>query len=230
MPKYTVSEEGSYRSVMVELDRGEWFTSEAGAMFRASDNIEIDVTTRSRGVGGLLSGVRRMMSGESFFLSTYRMRGGGPGEVGLAPTLAGDVVVIECSGIGGWLCAGGSYLGSSDGLSIDTEFQGFRGMLSGESLFFLDIEGKGQLLVSAFGSVKEVEVDGALTVDTGHVVAFEDTLEYTVGKAGGSWLQSFLSSEGVVMHFSGQGKAYLQSHNPDQFGQTLGGLMPPRSS
>ena len=229
MPSYTVSEEGSYRFVMVELDPGEQFTSEAGAMFRASDNIEIDVTTRSRGVEGLLSGVRRMMSGESFFLSTYKTRDGGAGEVGLAPTLAGDVVVIECAGIGGWLCAGGSYLGSSDGLSIDTQFQGFRGMLSGESLFFLDVEGRGQLLVSAFGSVKEVEVDGSLVVDTGHIVAFEDTLEYTVGKAGGSWLQSFLSSEGIVMRFSGQGKVYLQSHNPDQFGQTLGGLMPPRS-
>ena len=229
MPKYTVSQQGSYRSVMVELDRGEGFTSEAGTMFRASDNIQIDVTTRSRGVGGFMSGVRRMMSGESFFLSTYRTRDGAPGEVGLAPTLAGDVVVIECSGAGGWLCAGGSYLGSSDGLSIDTQFQGFRGMLSGESLFFLDIEGRGQLLVSAFGSVREVEVDGALVVDTGHVVAFEDSLEYTVGKAGGSWLQSFLSSEGVVMRFSGQGKVYLQSHNPDQFGQRLGGLMPPRS-
>ena len=229
MPNYTVSEEGSYRSVMVELDRGEQFTSEAGAMFRASDNIEIDVTTKSRGAGGLMSGVRRMMSGESFFLSTYKTRDNSPGEVGLAPTLAGDVVVIECTGIGGWLCAGGSYLGSSDGLSIDTQFQGFRGMFSGESLFFLDVEGRGQLLVSAFGSVNEVEIDGALTVDTGHVVAFEDTLEYTVGKAGGSWLQSFLSSEGIVMHFSGQGRVYLQSHNPDQFGETLGRLMPPRS-
>ena len=229
MPNYTVSEEGSYRSVMVELDRGEEFTSEAGVMFRASDNVEIDVTTRSRGGGGLMRGLRRMMSGESFFLSTYKTRDGGPGEVGLAPTLAGDVTVIECSGIGGWLCAGGSYLGSSSGLSIDTQFQGFRGMLSGESLFFLDIEGRGQLLVSAFGSVREVEVDGDLIVDTGHVVAFEDSLGYTVGKAGGSWLRSFLSSEGVVMRFSGQGKVYLQSHNPDQFGQTLGGLLPPRS-
>ena len=229
MPKYTVSPKGSYRSVMVELEGDEQFTSEAGVMFRASDNVEIDVTTRSRGGGGLMSGVRRMMSGESFFLATYKTRNDAPGEIGLAPTLAGDIVVIDCSGIGGWLCAGGSYLGSSDGLSVDTQFQGFRGMLSGESLFFLDVGGRGQLIVSAFGSVREVDIDGALTVDTGHVVAFEDSLEYTLGRAGGGWLQSFLSSEGVVMNFSGQGKVYLQSHNPDQFGHTLGGLMTPRS-
>ena len=229
MPNYRVSEEGSYRSVVVELEGDEQFTSEAGAMFRASDNVVIDVTTRSRGGGGLMSGVRRMMAGESFFLSSYQTRDRASGEVGLAPTLAGDLEVIECSGVGGWLCAGGSYLGSSDGLSIDTQFQGFRGMFSGESLFFLDIQGRGQLIVSAFGSVKEVDVEGALIVDTGHVVAFEDSLEYTISRAGGGWIRSFLSSEGSVMRFSGQGKIYLQSHNPDQFGQTLGGLMPPRS-
>ncbi len=229
MPNYIVSERGSYRSVVVELEGDEQFTSEAGAMFRASDNIVIDVTTRSRGSGGLMSGVRRMMAGESFFLSSYKTRDHAAGEVGLAPTLAGDIAVIECSGIGGWLCAGGSYLGSSDGLSIDTQFQGFRGMFSGESLFFLDIQGIGQLIVSAFGSVKEVDVEGALMVDTGHVVAFEDSLEYTISRASGGWLHSFLSSEGSVMRFSGNGKIYLQSHNPDQFGRTLGGLLPPRS-
>ena len=229
MPNYRVSEEGSYRSVVVELEGDEQFTSEAGAMFRSSDNIVIDVTTRSRGNGGLMGGVRRMMAGESFFLSSYQTRDHAPGEVGLAPTLAGDLAVIECPGVGGWLCAGGSYLGSSDGLSIDTQFQGFRGMFSGESLFFLDVQGRGQLIVSAFGSVKEIDVEGALMVDTGHVVAFEDSLEYTISRAGGGWIRSFLSSEGSVMRFSGHGKIYTQSHNPDQFGQTLGGLMPPRS-
>ena len=65
-------------------------------------------------------------------------------------------------------------------------------------------------------------------VDTGHVVAFEDTLEFTVGRAGGSWIQSFLSSEGLVMNFTGRGKIYVQSHNPNEFGKTLGGMLPPR--
>ena len=124
---------------------------------------------------------------------------------------------------------GGSYLGSSDGLSVDTQFQGFRGMFSGESLFFLDVQGRGDLIVNAFGKMTEVEVDGTLIVDTGHLVAFEDSLEYTIQKAGGSWLQSMLSSEGAAMRFSGSGKVYLQSHNPNQFGSALGGMMPPRS-
>jgi uncharacterized protein (TIGR00266 family) len=210
------------------MEPGDRLVSEAGAMFRASSNIDIDVTTRSRGSGGLLSGLRRVLSDESFFLSTYETNDGGAGEVALAPTLPGDVGLIDVQGGVRYFCTGGSYLASSFSLALDTQFQGFRGMFSGESLFFLSIDGRGVLAVSAFGSIQELEVDGALTVDTGHVVAFEDTLEFTVGRAGGSWVQSFLSSEGLVMNFTGTGKIYVQSHNPNEFGQSLGSMMPPR--
>ena len=230
MASYTISQKGSYGSVLVELGPSEGFVSEAGAMFRASANIDIDVTTRSRGAGGLMSGVKRLLAGESFFFSTYRTIDGRRGEIGLAPTLAGEVAVIECSGRDRWLCAGGSYLGSTDSLGLDTQFQGLRGVFSGESLSFLSVEGQGELLVSAFGSIREIDVDGELTVDTGHVVAFEESLDYTLGRAGGSWIQSMLASEGVVLNFSGHGKLYVQSHNPDEFGSRLGGLMPPREN
>ena len=86
----------------------------------------------------------------------------------------------------------------------------------------------GQLLVSAFGAIREIDVDGAITVDTGHVVAFEDSLEYSLGKAGGSRLQSFLASEGITLNFSGRGTLYVQSHNPDEWARSLAGLLPPR--
>jgi len=225
---FQLSTSGSFGSVLVTLEPGDQLISEAGAMFRASSNIDIDVTTRSRGSEGLLSGIRRMMSDESFFLSTYEITDGGLGEVALAPTLPGEVGLIDVQGGVRYFCTGGSYLASSSGLALDTQFQGFRGMFSGESLFFLTVDGSGILAISAFGSIQEIEIDGALTVDTGHVVAFEESLDFTVGRAGGSWVQSFLSSEGLVMNFTGRGKIYVQSHNPSEFGQTLGGMMPPR--
>ena len=75
-----------------------------------------------------------------------------------------------------WLCAGGSYLGSSAGLKVDTKFQGFKGFVTGESPVFLEVSGSGQLLVNAFGRLVEFDVEDALTVDTGHLVAFESTL------------------------------------------------------
>ena len=73
-------------------------------------------------------------------------------------------------------------------------------------------------------------MDGSLTVDTGHLVAFESTLQYTVTKAGNSWLQSWLAGEGIVLEFTGQGRIITQSHNPKEFGAGLGRLLPPRKS
>ena len=67
-------------------------------MFRASSNVDIDVTTRSRRSGGLMAGVRRMLANDSFFLSTYRVNDQSDGEVGLAPTLQREIEVIDCDG------------------------------------------------------------------------------------------------------------------------------------
>jgi uncharacterized protein (AIM24 family) len=103
-------------------------------------------------------------------------------------------------------------------------------MFSGESLSFLQIDGAGQLLVNAFGKINEVNVDGSLTIDTGHVVAFQDSLEYKLGKAGGSWVQSFFAGEGVVLDFTGHGKIYVQSHNPGEFRKSLGPMLPARKA
>ena len=221
-----VANNGAFGSALVHLDPRDGFVSESGAMYRASSNVDIDVTTRSRASGGIMSGVRRMMSGESFFFSKYTVTDHRPAEIGLAPNLQGEVALIECDGRTRWVCAGGSYLGSSPDLEIDTQFQGLRGMLSGESLSFMTVKGAGPLLVNAFGAITELDVRGALTIDTGHVVAFEESLEYSIGKAGGSWISSFLTSEGLVLDFRGHGRVYVQSHNPSEFGRTIGPLLP----
>ena len=128
---------GAFGSALVTLQPGEVFISESGAMFRASSNVDIDVTTKSRGKGGILAGIKRLVGGDHFFFSTYRVTDGSPGEVGLAPTLQGEVQVIDVDPSIAWLCAGASYMGSSEDLAVDTQFQGFKGFFSGESLFFL---------------------------------------------------------------------------------------------
>jgi uncharacterized protein (TIGR00266 family) len=219
---------GAFASVLVTLDPGESFVSESGAMFRASDNIDIDVTTRSGGSGGLLGGLKRLLAAENFFFSTYSVTDNRPGEVGLAPVHAGEVREVVLRGDVPWLCAGGSYFASTPGLSIDTQFQGLKGFFTGESISYVKVSGSGRMLVTAFGRIDEIDVQEDITVDTGHVVAFEDTLEYTIGKAGGSWIQSWLAGEGLVMHFSGRGKILVQSHNLSEFGKALGPLLPQR--
>ena len=80
---------GAFGSALVTLQPGETFLSESGAMFRASGNIDIDVTTKTKGRGGILAGIKRLIGGDHFFFSTYRVTDGQPGEVGLSPTLQG---------------------------------------------------------------------------------------------------------------------------------------------
>ena len=126
--------QGAFSSALVRLAAGESFVSESGAMYRASSNIEIDVTTRSRGRGGILAGVKRLLAGDNFFFSSYTLSSGQFGQVGLAPTLQGEVRIVDVGPDIAWLCAGGSYMGSAVGLTIDTQFQGLRGMFGTGSL------------------------------------------------------------------------------------------------
>lgn len=220
--------DGAFESALVHLQPGERFISESGALYRASGNVQIDVTTSARGSGGIFGGVKRLLARENFFFSTYSTSDGRPGEVGLAPTHQGELMLIDVEPGTHWLCAGGSYLGSTDGLHVNTQFQGMKGFVTGESLVFLDVSGSGQLLVNAFGRLVESDVDQSVTVDTGHLVAFESTLQYEITKAGKSWIQSWLAGEGIVMKFTGQGRIITQSHNPRGFGAALGRLLPPR--
>lgn len=225
-----IQERGAFGSALVTLQPGESFISESGAMYRASSNVDIDVTTRTRGGGGILQGLKRLVGGDSFFLSTYKLRDGSTGEVGVAPTLQGEVRRVDVDAATNWICAGGSYLASHPDLDLDTKFQGLRGLFSGESLFFIHVNGQGPLIVNAFGRITELAVEGELIVDTGHVVAFQETLNYTITKAGGSWLSSFMVGEGLVMNFTGHGKILVQSHNPKEFGRGLGRKLPPREN
>ena len=226
-----IDSEGAFGSAVVELEPGEKFVSEAGAMYRTSSNVDIEVVSRKKEgqgfFGGIAAGLRAMMAGETYHLSSYQA-GRGPGEVGLAPTHQGEVrkVVI---GSETWICSGGSYLGSSAGIELDTQYQGLtKGMFSKEGLVFVKASGQGDLLVNGFGRISEVAVDNGVTIDNGHLIAFTDGLDYEIGKAGGGWISSMMSGEGLVMKFRGQGKILVQSHDPSRLGGALGPLLPPR--
>lgn len=226
--EFIVRGKGLYSSVLARLRPGETFISEAGAMYRASSNVDVDVTTRSSGKGGVFAALKRLLASESFFFSTYSVTDDQPGEVGLAPTQAGETRVVDLDGRTAWLCAGGSFLAATSGVEIDTQFQGFKGFFSGESLSFVKASGRGQIVVEAFGRVSEIDVSEPMIIDTGHVVAYEESLQYTISKAGQSWFHSWLAGEGMVFRFTGRGKVLVQSHNPSEFGKSLGALLPPR--
>jgi uncharacterized protein (TIGR00266 family) len=92
----------------------------------------------------------------------------------------------------------------------------------------LKATGTGPLVFNSFGAIKEVVVDGEFIVDTGHIVAFEDGLKFTVNKFGGGWKSFIFGGEGLVCTFSGRGRLWIQTRNATGFGREVGSKLPPR--
>lgn len=213
---------------VVHLDSGESLRSEAGAMVGKSTDVHVQTDGPfDKKRGGLLAGLKRsVLGGETLFTNNFTARSDGQ-TVHLAPALCGDMAVYDVSA-GDLMIQGSSYVASVDQVHLDSRFQGLKGLVSGESLFFLHASGAGPVIINAFGAIEELQLDGELIVDTGHVVAFSAGISYTVEKASDGWISSFLSGEGFVLRLSGRGVLYLQTRNPQEYGSTVGSKLPPR--
>jgi uncharacterized protein (TIGR00266 family) len=124
-----------------------------------------------------------------------------------------------------WLIQNSAYVASSPTVDVATQ-SSLRGMFSGAGLFVLGTQGEGQVLIGGFGAIEPMQVDGTMVVDTGHLVAWESTLQYTIGKSGSGWIASWLSGEGFACHFQGRGQIYIQSRNSQEYGRSIGQLLP----
>jgi len=224
--QFDVSHGPSNAVVKVTLNPNESITAEAGTMIAMSGGVTITTTTRQRPGSGIFKAIKRVLSGESFFLNHFAA-GNTPGSVWLAPVLPGDIRAIQLTGRG-MVVQGGSYLACSPSVSIDLNFQGFKSLFAGEGLFWLKATGSGSLCLSSFGAIYPIEVKGEYIVDSGHIVAFDEGLEFSLTKAGTSWISSFLGGEGIVTRFRGQGTVWCQSHSPRGFGLALGPELRPR--
>ena len=169
-----------------------------------------DVTLETGMKGGLLGAAKRALGGESLFLNTYT--GTGPAQrVDLAPSAPGDLVHIPMTG-GAVKVQSGSYCASTPGVTLDTKWGGAKTFFGGEGLLMLQCTGQGDLWVSSYGAIREVNVSGSYTVDTGHIVAFDDRLTFNVRRVGGL-KSTFLSGEGLVCEFSGTGRLWFQTRS-----------------
>jgi uncharacterized protein (TIGR00266 family) len=211
----------------VILDPGETISTEAGAMIAIGGEVAIETSTHQKGSGGgILKAAKRLLGGESFFLNHYTAGAGG-GEVWLAQTLPGDMMKFALEGQT-LIVQAGSFVACSAGVGMEVGWQGFKNLFSGESMFWLRIGGTGRLILSSYGAIYPVQVNGEYIVDTGHIVAFDETLNYKLSKAGKSWWSSILGGEGLVCRFQGQGIVWCQSHNEPSFGHTIGPELRPR--
>jgi len=207
----------------VWLEPNESIVAESGAMVGMTTNVQMQTQS-----GGLMKGLKRMFGGESFFRNTFTAHNGN-GELLLAHALSGDMTVLEMTPHGYFLQSS-AFIASSPTVNIETKVGGFRGFFSGAGVFVLKAvsQGPGQVLVGGFGGIQELMCDGNIVIDTGHLVAWDATLTYTVGKSGAGWIASYLSGEGLVCHFKGQGRIWIQTRNPVEYGRSVGSQLPPR--
>jgi uncharacterized protein (TIGR00266 family) len=206
----------------VTLAPGEQLSAETGAMVGMSGTLDVQTAAK----GGMMGGLKRLLGGESFFLNRFTAARG-PGEVLLAPPICGDMLVLPVEGQGLYLQSS-AFVAGETGVTIESKLGGFRGFFSGAGVFVLKAVGSGQVVLGGFGAIEQVDVDGDFIVDTGHLVAWDVGLPYTVEKAGGGWISSFLSGEGLVCTFRGRGRVWLQTRNPVEYGTEVGALLPPR--
>ena len=191
----------------VQVPASQTLKVEASAMATMSTNMVMK--TKMKG------GLSRFLGGENIFINEFTAQAG-PAEIGIAPGSPGDMDHVFMDGSSEIFLQSSAYVASSMNVDVDSKWQGFKGFFSGEGLFLLRCTGQGDLWFNTYGAMIEVPVDGNYVVDTSHVVAFTSGLEYNVESVGG--LKSlFLSGEGLVCRFHGQGKVWIQTRHPMAF-------------
>jgi uncharacterized protein (TIGR00266 family) len=198
---------------------------EAGAMAMTRGDIQISTSTQ----GGFLKGLKRTLGGESFFVNDFSTGNGGV--VAVAAALAGDMSLVSLNGSTTLLVQSGSWIASDTGIDVDAKWGGGKTFFSGEGLILLRCSGQGDLLLSAYGAIREYTLAAGevMTLDTGHVVAFEDTVQYSVRKAG-SWKSTILGGEGLVTDFTGPGRVWLQTRSSLDLISWIQSKLPPQRS
>ena len=216
---YEVLHQPAFSLAVVELQPEQSIMAEAGAMVSMSANIEL----QSQMKGGLFGALKRAAGGESAFVSTFIARGG-PGEVTFAPGAPGDIAAIEMSNQL-FFVQSSSYLAGDASLVVDTKWGGAKSFFAGEGLFVLQVTGTGLLLLSSYGAIhrKRLQPGERYVVDTGHLVAWEGTTQYTLRKAAAGFFRSMVSGEGIVAEFTGPGEILIQTRNL----QALAGILKP---
>ena len=194
-----------FASLHLVLANGEQILTETGSMMGMHPALKLESGMK----GGLFAAAKRALAGESFFVNTYTATGDGQ-RLDLAPSAPGDVEHVRLDGVNGIIAQSGAFLASTTAVTTDAKWTGAKGFFSGESMVMLRIGGSGDVWLSSYCAIAKVDVDGSYQVDTSHVVAFDEGLQWNVTKVGGM-KSLFLSGEGLVVQFTGKGRVWYQT-------------------
>ncbi len=198
----------AYTLLKLNLSQGEAVLAESGAMVSMSDTVEIQTKAK----GGMMKSLgRAVLGGESFFMNTFTATQ--PGELTLAPNLPGDIFTRQLNNETLFVQSG-SFLAATPDINIETKWGGAKTFFSSEGLFLLKISGTGTVWLSSYGAIleKTLAPNEVYKVDTGHIVSFDESVQYKVRKVGG-WKSTILSGEGLISELTGPGKITLQTRS-----------------
>jgi uncharacterized protein (TIGR00266 family) len=213
---YEISQRPDFALVTLRMEQGQKVFAEPSAMAAMTPTINLKAGLK----GGFRKTLGRAFGGESVIINTLEAASGS-GEVSFAPGIQGDVAHYTLNNNSLYLQRG-AFLLHSEGVELTGKWQGAKGFFSGEGLVLLKASGSGDIFFNSYGAILAIDVADQYYVDTGYIVAFEDTLQYRVTvlpglRAGGKIKSLFFGGEGLVCQFSGQGRVWIQTRHPQSF-------------
>lgn len=198
------------QAVIITLDPGEAVQAEAGAMMFMEEDIVMNTGTG----GSLMKGVKRVLAGESFFITTFMNQSTARRSVSFSAPFPGKILAADLTN-GNILCQRDAYLCSAYGIDISVAFTKRlgAGFFGGEGFILQKLSGNGLAFIHAGGTlIKKSLQDGErLRVDTGCLVAFEESVDYDIEFVGG-FKTAFFGGEGLFFAaLSGPGVVYIQT-------------------
>jgi len=195
--------------VTLHVQGGETVYAEAGAMNHMSSNMDMQAKAK----GGLMKGLKRMVSGESFFITEFTPQG--DGFVAFGGNVPGKIEAIQISPGNEFMAQRDAFLCSENGVDMDIAFTKKlgAGFFGGEGFILQKYSGQGTVFIHACGDfiVKDLEAGETLKVDTGSLVGFESSVQYDITRAGGI-KTSLFGGEGLFLTtLTGPGKVIIQS-------------------
>ncbi|WP_298879649.1 TIGR00266 family protein [uncultured Polaribacter sp.] len=208
--------------VEIELDPEEGVVAEAGTFMMMDDQIKMntilgDGSNQEKGIlGKIFSAGKRILTGESLFMTVFTNVGIGKKQISFASPYPGKIVPIDLTEFGGkFICQKDAFLCAAKGVSIGIEFSKKlgRGLFGGEGFIMQKMEGDGLGFIHAGGTMakKELKPGEVLKVDTGCIVGFTQTVDYDIEFVGGI-KNTVFGGEGLFFAtLKGPGTVYVQS-------------------
>ena len=205
------------------IGEGEEIKAESGAMAAMGPGVELEAKME----GGFLKALKRSaLSGDSFFVTTYKSTYAG-GWVDVAAHLPGDAIVIDVTPDRGLAVTRGGWLANDPSVAMDSKWGGTNNLFGGEGGFVARFTGQGSVVVGAYGAIDEhvLGPDDWMTIDSGHIVAYDDGLGMQAVTAGG-FMNAMKSGEGFVVIVRGPGRMWTQTRNPSALVEWLTTVLP----